>query len=532
MSSIRSSLEHASHFNLPSLSAALGALGLDSGSRLYQLEIDAPDLISGPLALESFCGHEALSTLFRHEVIALSDQAELDLHALIGRPLCIRQRLADGSLSRRSGQIIAARSLGQDGALTRYQFSIAPWAHALTQRRDSRVFQEQSVLQIIETVFSAYAPLAAWRLADGVESFMRDAPVRSYCVQYRETDYAFVSRLLAEEGLGFCFVEAQEEAEGKAGSEQAGHEWLIFADTATLPEDYSNAQGRLRPDGAGIRFHRAASQESHDAVTALGAQRVLQASVCAALSWDYKRKQVIAQQLEGSLGHHNDALPALIAHDIPGAYAFADEAGALRALRITREAVEARNKQFLGAGSVRSFRAGHRFVLADSPLLAHGEATQAQAAHFLLTAVLHAGLNNLPRPAQEAARHLDQALAALLGVCADTEAATGFATEVATDVAHGPTPPRWLQDNTVSALLAQARERGYANAFGAQRVQVPWRAVLLDETGRRLNTRPTAPGVQTATVTGPEGETTPGASGEIHTDALHRVRVQFPPASE
>ena len=153
----------------------------------------------------------------------------------------------------------------------RIQPSVESWPR---QRRDSRVFQEQSVLQIIETVFSAYAPLAAWRLADGVESFMRDAPVRSYCVQYRETDYAFVSRLLAEEGLGFCFVEAEGEAEGKAGSEQAGHEWLIFADTATLPEDYSNAQGRLRPDGAGIRFHRAASQESHDAVTALGAQRV------------------------------------------------------------------------------------------------------------------------------------------------------------------------------------------------------------------------------------------------------------------
>ncbi|MDO6388319.1 type VI secretion system Vgr family protein, partial [Uliginosibacterium sp. 31-12] len=77
------------------------------------------------------------------------------------------------------------------------------------------------------------------------------------------------------------------------------------------------------------------------------------------------------------------------------------------------------------------------------------------------------------------------------------------------------------------ALLTPARSRGYANQFEAQRVHVPWRPALLDGTGGRINPRPTAMGPQTATVVGPNGETTPGEAGEIHTDALHRVRVQF-----
>ncbi|WP_345532315.1 type VI secretion system Vgr family protein [Viridibacterium curvum] len=78
-----------------------------------------------------------------------------------------------------------------------------------------------------------------------------------------------------------------------------------------------------------------------------------------------------------------------------------------------------------------------------------------------------------------------------------------------------------------ASLIAGAKARGYANQFDAQRVAVPWRPALEDETGLRINPRPTAPGVQTAIVVGPEGETTPGAAGEIHTDALHRVRVKF-----
>jgi len=59
------------------------------------------------------------------------------------------------------------------------------------------------------------------------------------------------------------------------------------------------------------------------------------------------------------------------------------------------------------------------------------------------------------------------------------------------------------------------------------RAQVPWRPVLVDEAGMRLNARPTAPGTLTATVVGPAGQTRPSGADEIHTDALGRIRIRF-----
>lgn len=76
-----------------------------------------------------------------------------------------------------------------------------------TRARHNQVFQDKSVVQIVEAVFADYAEHASWHWSDEVSSFLETARPRSYCVQYRESDYAFVSRLLAEEGIGWCVEE-------------------------------------------------------------------------------------------------------------------------------------------------------------------------------------------------------------------------------------------------------------------------------------------------------------------------------------
>lgn len=485
-------------------SQALSALaGLRSDTRLYDMSIEGLSRAEAPLEFEAFASQEALSSLYRHEVLLLSTNASLSLAKLLGRQMRFVVRLADGSSFARSGYIAEARRLGADGALSRYQVSLVPWTWFLTQRTDCRVFQEKTVLEIIEAIFSSYRPRAAWQLAEGVERFMSEAPQggrRSYCVQYRETDFAFVSRLLAEEGLGYCFKLEDADEPGQTPL----HQLLIFSQNDALPEDPSSASA---VGGTGIRFHRAASQEAQDAITALGARRVLQAAISTTLSWDYKQKRSVATSLPTAQQFGGPNAPQLEDYDVPGSYAFADEAAARHYLRIAREAVEARNKVFAGTSSVRSFTAGKRFVLANSPLdlesRLRGEAGSADASadsrHFLLTEVHQAGINNLPR-------NLDDTARVLLGLL---QASSDHAADGA------------------EALVKQARSRGYANRFCAQRVHVPWRPSMTDDTGHRIHRRPTALGPQTAIVVGPDGETTPGASGEIHTDALHRVRVQF-----
>ncbi|MGS8736610.1 contractile injection system protein, VgrG/Pvc8 family, partial [Salmonella enterica subsp. enterica serovar Infantis] len=80
----------------------------------------------------------------------------------------------------------------------------------LQHARHSRVFQEQSIRAIVDAVLGGHGDIARWRWAEGVDAFL-GARVRSYCVQYRESDADFLQRLLAEEGLGWRLY-ADEEA--------------------------------------------------------------------------------------------------------------------------------------------------------------------------------------------------------------------------------------------------------------------------------------------------------------------------------
>ena len=397
----------------------------------------------------------------------------------------MRMQYADGSSFPRSGYISHAERLGADGALSRYHIRIVPWLWLTAQRTDCRVFQEKTVLQIIEAVFGVYAPRAHWQLAEGVESFMASAPVRSYCVQYCESDYAFVTRLLAEEGIGFCFVEQPDASEGNELGDAPCHSLLLFATNDALPEDAVSAQAL---GGTGVRFHQAGSQEAQDAVTAFGARRILQAAVSTASSWSYQAKGSVSTSLPTNQDFGSKNAPHLESYDTPGASfaneAFSDRGRADRYVRLSREAVEARNKEFFGSGSVRSFRPGYRFVLTGSPLdreaQLRGESNDPSAAnasrHFLLFSVQHAGINNLPTGVTETAGAMGDVVTALVKTGAD------------------------------ATLLEQARARGYANHFSTGRVAVPWRPALDDDTGIHLNPRPTVFGTQTALVVGDAGE--------------------------
>src|SRR5699024_10410545 len=75
-------------------------------------------------------------------------------------------------------------------------------------------------------------------------------------------------------------------------------------------------------------------------------------------------------------------------------------------------------------------------------------------------------------------------------------------------------------------LQARAGAVGYANVFEAVDRSRPWRPVLADDTGARLNPRPTAPGYQTALVVGADGQASPSGPQELHSDALGRIKVK------
>jgi uncharacterized protein involved in type VI secretion and phage assembly len=166
---------------------------------------------------------------------------------------------------------------------------------------------------------------------------MDGANPRSYCCQYRESDLAFVERLLAEEGLAWRLEQAED-----------GPRMVLFADS----RDRSAVTDDPSIDAGGARFHGAHAREKSDCVQALAALRSVGAAAVTLLSYDYKSKQVVAANSPSRLS--NGSLPWLESFDTPGQYAYADGADARRYADLQMEAHEARSQLWRGRSTLRT----------------------------------------------------------------------------------------------------------------------------------------------------------------------------------
>ena len=402
--------------------------------------------------------------------------------------------------------------LAADGGFARYRLTVQPWLALLAHGARSAVWQEKSVVEIIDSVLGAYSQHAAWAWRPCASQHLAQSHQgghRSYTVQYRESDLAFVSRVLAREGLVYRF-ETDEAA-------PLGHQLIILADTtqaASCPEDAtSSASG-------GIRFHRASSQEQQDAIQALGGLRQLQAARSLTSVWDYKTKRGSAASVPTAAAFAGPNAPRIGQFEPEADDQYANEADAQRAMTMAQQALEARHKTWIGRSTVRSLGAGSQLQLTQSTLdvLASlsGGGSGADQTRFLLTQVVHAGINNLPKD-------LSARIAAALGGPHPSPLPEGEG-EGATD--HSPPPPP-LADWVPAEVRAQAARSGYGNAFEAIRAHVPWRVALFSDAGQPLYPSPRPGGPLTATVVGPAGETSASGAGEIHTDRLGRIRIRF-----
>jgi type VI secretion system VgrG family protein len=466
-----------------------------SDTRLYSLtwqDDNGPDL-----AVECWWGREALSGGFEYVIDLLSTDAFIPDDDLIGRALTLTTTLADGGRHQRSGYVRRVITLGADGGFARYRLTVVPWLWLLSRGRHHRVFQEKTVVHIVESVLADYAQIAAWQWSEEVDAFLADTRPRSYCVQYNEDDLSFISRLLVEEGLGWR-LEADDEAPG-------GHRVIIFADSRSLPED------QLSATSGGIRFHRADSQEEQDSVIAFGQHLRLSGGLTTFLAWDYKAKKTVVGSVpttQAFAGAHSRRLES---YDDAGPYAFASAAEAERYARLAMEACEARAWTWLGRGTVRTLSAGTRLALVGLPN--DPEAAQPAPVAYTITAVSHVGINNLTAASRQSLAERLQA-----------RPFGGFFRELDEDelpdvICAGESP--------AADLLNLALERGYANSFDALLAETPWRPQLVDDTGARLNPRPTAPGPMSAIVVGPNGESTANGADEIWCDQFGRIKIRY-----
>jgi type VI secretion system secreted protein VgrG len=163
------------------------------------------------LLLDSFSGQEGVSQPFRFELKMLSEvvegnPAKVKPHDLVGTSMTVRIALSepgdgiDTGFRYWTGMCESFVKANQDDLFAYYSAVIVPWFSFLKYASNCRLFQDKTVIDIIQEVVSAYGYSSLLR-SETTKTYTR----RDYCVQYRETDFAFLSRLMEDEGIFYYF---------------------------------------------------------------------------------------------------------------------------------------------------------------------------------------------------------------------------------------------------------------------------------------------------------------------------------------
>lgn len=171
------------------------------------------------LVVTELSGEEALSQPFSFQVEAFSPDSPVDLTQLIGRPAVVSMRSGRSDDRHFHGYIATATYLGLDYSARRYRYRIvlAPWLWFLSGHADCRIFQNKTVPQIAEEIFRERG------FDDYALQLIGTAKPRPYCVQYRETDLNFLSRLFEEEGIFYFFTHEKDRHVLVLGDAAAAH---------------------------------------------------------------------------------------------------------------------------------------------------------------------------------------------------------------------------------------------------------------------------------------------------------------------
>lgn len=149
----------------------------------------------------SLRGKESLSALYEFELEVLSANYSLDIKQTLGKPLSLSIALDKGTPRQLAGQVSRMELIGRESNTSRdyvYRLSVRPWLWFLTCTSDCKIFQKKSVVEILDEVFSDYDYPVEKRLTSTYRQW-------EYCVQYQETDFNFVSRLMEQEGIYYFF---------------------------------------------------------------------------------------------------------------------------------------------------------------------------------------------------------------------------------------------------------------------------------------------------------------------------------------
>jgi type VI secretion system secreted protein VgrG len=380
------------------------------------------------LFLQSMTMRDELGRPWSIDLDLRSDEEQIKFEDIVGHAATIRidlpgdgKRYIHGYFSRFSQDGVPAA-----GSLNRYRATLVPWLWFLTRTSDCRIFQEKSAADIIKEV-----------LAEAPGTDVRDAltysyPKLEYCVQYRETDFNFVSRLMEENGIYYFF------------EHEDGRHTMVLADSPSAHEPIENYDK--------VPFMAHERDTDRERIMEWAIEKQLQPTKYAHAGFDFKapRKSVKGnKQITRTHGAN-----AFEVYDHPCYHA--EPADATEYARVRAEELAARYEVATARTDARGLCVGAKFKLTNFP-------RQDQNRDYVIIGMTLHAANGDPTGQSGSGAQEDQFQAAFQAI----EAATPF---------HSPrlTPKPLVNGPQTAIVTGPGGEEIYTDEHGRVKVHFHW----------------------------------------------------------
>ncbi|SAK89659.1 Rhs element Vgr protein [Caballeronia catudaia] len=246
-----------------------------------------------------------LGRMPRVELTLVSKRADLDFGRILGKHVKVSLSVPKAKPRVFGGYVVGFRQTGMRGRLHVYEAVVRPWLWLLARRSTCRIFQNKTVEEIVTAVFAdpVYKGLEFGEIK--WKASTRAHPPREYCVQYRESDFNFVSRLLEDEGIYYWF------------QDKDGKESLILTDTLAAHESVAGCESL--PYGAVM-----AAAPDIEYVSEWRTHHAIETRNWLLTDYDFKHPSRPLQKQAMKHMQGFDAFSGLEHFDYPGGYAEAD----------------------------------------------------------------------------------------------------------------------------------------------------------------------------------------------------------------
>jgi type VI secretion system secreted protein VgrG len=324
---------------------------------LERVAIDC-SLGSDAFKTRSFRYTESLGQPFMGVLEATSKNAAIDFGQLLGKPLTVTATLPGGGQQHRSGLVRRVLQTGFERDLAVYELEIVPWIACLELGSDCRIFQNKSVVDILKKVFDDLG------FSDyDVGGLVGNYQPLDFCVQYNETHFNFVHRLMQRAGIYYFH------------RHEAGSHTLVLADSHTSHGPFPGyAKISYRP------AKQAALKEEHIFLWTAGEQMTTGKYTVK----DYNFMNPTAKLLSTRTASHAYPHGDLERFEYPGGYATQAASDTVATARI--EQSECREREFAGEAHCLGLSAGFTFGLEGQPRSDQNQSYLTEAIEFTISA--------------------------------------------------------------------------------------------------------------------------------------------------